>query len=45
MSVPMRSTGADCPVLAMKDGNASRAKGAGHLAELFGQPVMGGAGG
>ena len=38
MSVPMRSTGADCPVLAMKDGNASRAKGAGHPARFRGQP-------
>jgi len=28
--VPMRSTGADCSVLATKRGNAGRAKGAGH---------------
>ena len=28
--VPMRSTGADCSVLATKRGNARRAKGAGH---------------
>src|SRR5215472_2900612 len=28
--VPMRESGADCSVLAMKRGNARRAKGAGH---------------
>jgi len=43
MRVPMRITGADHPVVAMKDGNASGAKGVDHLVLLFGQPEMGGA--
>jgi len=36
MRVPMRSTGADQLVVAMKDGNASGAKGLDHLVLLFG---------
>ena len=43
MRVPMRSTGADHSAVAMKDGNASGAKGLDHLSLLFGQPVTGGA--
>ena len=35
MRVPMRSTGADQLVVAMKDGNASGAKGLDHPALLF----------
>jgi hypothetical protein len=40
--VPMRGTGADRPVVAVKPGNAGRAKGTGHLGLLSGQPLMGG---
>ena len=36
--VPMRGTGADRPVVAMKLGNASRAKGSGHPGSVGGQP-------
>jgi len=43
MRVPMRGTGADHFVLAMKDGNASGAKGVGCPALFSGQPGMGGA--
>jgi hypothetical protein len=39
--VPMRSTGTDHPVVAMKDGNASGAKGVGYSAGLRGQPDHG----
>ena len=38
MRVPMRSTGADHPVVAMKDGNASGAKGVDYSAGFRGQP-------
>jgi hypothetical protein len=42
--VPMRDTGADRPVVAVKPGNAGGAKGAGHPGLLGGQPdVAGGA--
>ena len=41
MRVPMRDTGADHPVVAMKDGNASGAKGVGYSAGFTGQPVDG----
>ena len=43
MRVPMRGTGADHPVVAMKSRNGDGAKGVDHLALPFGQPVMGGA--
>ena len=39
MRVPMRGTGADHFVVAMKDGNASRAKGVDYSAGFRGQPV------
>lgn len=39
----MRGEGADGLVVAMKPGNAGRAKGPGDLAEDAGQPEMGGA--
>ena len=38
MSVPMRRTGAEQPVVAMKPGNAGRAKGLRHSVSLVGQP-------
>jgi hypothetical protein len=38
MRVPMRSTGTDRLVVAMKDGNASFAKEAGYPARFRGQP-------
>jgi len=38
MRVPMRSTGTDRPVVVVKDGNASGAKGAGYPARFGGQP-------
>ena len=38
MRVPMRGTGADHPVVAMKDGNASGAKGVDYPAGFRGQP-------
>jgi hypothetical protein len=41
MRVPMRSTGADRPVVAMKDGNASGAKGVDYPAGFKGQPFYG----
>jgi len=41
MRVPMRSTGADYPVVVMKDGNASGAKGVNYSAGFRGQPVDG----
>ena len=41
MRVPMRSTGADQLVVAMKDGNASGAKGLDYSAGFRGQPVNG----
>lgn len=37
----MRSTGADHPVVAKKDGNASGAKGVDYSAGFRGQPVNG----
>ena len=40
--VPMRGTGADCPVLAVRPGNAGGAKGAGHPGSVSGQPPVGG---
>ena len=40
--VPMRGTGTDRSVVAMKPGNAGGAKGAGHLDSLRGQPLVGG---
>ena len=40
--VPMRGTGTDRPVVAMKPGNAGGAKGAGHPGFLAGQPLSGG---
>ena len=40
--VPMRGTGADRPVGAVKPGNSGRAKGTGHLGLLSGQPLLGG---
>jgi hypothetical protein len=43
MSVPRRGTGADGLGVAMKPGNAGRAKGPDDLAEEAGQPAMGGA--
>ncbi len=39
----MRGTGADRLVVAMKPGNAGRAKGSGRSAMRVGQPEMGGA--
>ena len=36
--VPMRGTGTDRPVLAMKPGNAGGAKGPGHPGSVGGQP-------
>jgi hypothetical protein len=36
--VPMRGTGTDRPVVALKLGNASRAKGPGHPGSVGGQP-------
>ena len=41
MRVPMRDTGADHPVVAMKDGNASGAKGVDYPTGFKGQPVYG----
>ena len=41
MRVPMRSTGVDRPVVAMKDGNASGAKGVDYAAGFKGQPFYG----
>jgi hypothetical protein len=41
MRVPMRGTGADHSVVAMKDGNASGAKGVDYSAGFRGQPVNG----
>ena len=45
MRVPMRGTGADHPVVAMKDGNASGAKGVDYpaLPDLKVNHFMGGA--
>ena len=43
MRVPMRGTGADQLVLAMKSRNGDGAKGLGRPALLSGQPAMGGA--
>jgi hypothetical protein len=40
--VPMRGTGADRLVVAMRPGNAGGAKGAGHLGLVDGQPPAGG---
>jgi hypothetical protein len=43
--VPVRGAGADCLVVAVKPGNAGRAKGTGRPGELGGQPGLpGGAG-
>ena len=42
MSVPMRRTGADPFVVAMKSGNADGAKGRGHSVLAVGQPGRGG---
>ena len=42
MSVPMPSTGADPPVVAMRSGNADGAKGRGHSVSVMGQPERGG---
>ena len=41
MRVPMRNTGADHLVVAMKDGNASGAKGVSYSAGFRGQPGNG----
>lgn len=41
MRVPKRSTGADHPVVAMKGGNASGAKGMDYPAGFRGQPFYG----
>jgi hypothetical protein len=41
MRVPMGGTGADEPVIAMKDGNASGAKGVDYPAGFKGQPFYG----
>ncbi len=41
MRVPMRSTGADHPVVAMKDSNVSGAKGVDYPAGFKGQPFYG----
>ena len=41
MRVPMRSTGADHPVVAMKNGNAFGAKGVDYSAGFRGQPEDG----
>ena len=41
MRVPMRSTGADRLVVAMKDGNAFGAKGVDYPAGFKGQPFYG----
>ena len=41
MRVPMWDTGADHPVVAMKDGNASGAKGVDYSAKFRGQPFDG----
>jgi hypothetical protein len=44
LKVPIRRTGADCPVVARKRGNARGAKGAGHLRhDQAGQLETGGA--
>ncbi len=43
MSVPTRRTGADPLVVAMKSGNADRAKGRGHSVLAVSQPARGGA--
>ena len=40
--VPMRGTGTDRSVVAMKPGNAGGAKGTDHLGLLSGQPLLGG---
>ena len=40
--VPMRNAGTDCPVVAVKPGNAGGAKGAAHLGSGSGQPPCGG---
>jgi len=41
--VPMRYTGAEQPVVALRLGNAGGAKGLRHLVSLVGQPERGGA--
>ena len=41
MRVPMRSTGADHPVVVMKGGNTSGAKGVGYPAGFEEQPLNG----
>jgi hypothetical protein len=41
MRVPRRNTGTDHSVVAMKDGNASGAKGVDYSARFRGQPVDG----
>ena len=43
MSVPMRCTGAEQPVVVMKWGNARGAKGLRHSVLSLGQPARGGA--
>ena len=43
MSVPMRHTGAEQLVVAMKSGNAGGAKGLRHSVSAVGQPDRGGA--
>jgi hypothetical protein len=43
--VPKRGAGTDQPVVAMKSGNADRAKGLSYSVLSIGQPAMGGAGG
>jgi len=40
--VPMRGTGADRPIRALRPGNAGGAKGAGHSGSIGGQPPDGG---
>ena len=40
--VPMRGTGADRPVRAVKPGNSGRAKGTDNLGLHSGQPLLGG---
>ena len=41
MRVPMRSTGTDRPVVAMKGSNVSGAKGVDYSARFKGQPFYG----
>ena len=42
ISVPMRYTGAEQPIVVMKPGNSGGAKGLRHSVSRLGQPVWGG---